>query len=59
MRKALIRTRGLADAAWLLIGRLGVGYREPIRRVLSRPSRLEIRGEYHTGDDVGAMIDSC
>ena len=23
--------------------------------VLSRPSRLEIRGEYRTGDDVGAM----
>jgi hypothetical protein len=28
---------------------------EQIRSVLSRPSRLEIRGEYRTGDDVGAM----
>ena len=28
---------------------------EQIRSVLSRPSRLEIRGEYHTGDDIGAM----
>jgi Laminin B (Domain IV) len=26
-----------------------------IRRVLRRPSRLEIRGEYRTGDDVGAI----
>jgi len=28
---------------------------EQIRSVLVRPSRLEIRGEYRTGDDVGAM----
>jgi laminin B (domain IV) len=28
---------------------------EQIRSVLGRPSRLEIRGEYRTGDDVGAM----
>jgi hypothetical protein len=28
---------------------------EQIRSVLSRPSRLEVRGEYRTGDDVGAM----
>jgi hypothetical protein len=28
---------------------------EQIRSVLSRPARLEIRGEYRTGDDVGAM----
>ena len=28
---------------------------EQIRSVLSRPSRLEIRGEYRTGDDIGAM----
>jgi hypothetical protein len=28
---------------------------EQIRSVLRRPSRLEIRGEYRTGDDVGAM----
>jgi hypothetical protein len=28
---------------------------EQIRNVLGRPSRLEIRGEYRTGDDVGAM----
>jgi hypothetical protein len=28
---------------------------EQIRSVLSRPSRLEIRGEYRTGDDVGAI----
>jgi hypothetical protein len=28
---------------------------EQIRSVLNRPSRLEIRGEYRTGDDVGAM----
>jgi hypothetical protein len=28
---------------------------EQIRSVLSRPSRLEIRGEYRTGDDAGAM----
>ena len=28
---------------------------EQIHSVLSRPSRLEIRGEYRTGDDVGAM----
>ena len=28
---------------------------EQIRSVLSHPSRLEIRGEYRTGDDVGAM----
>ena len=28
---------------------------EQIHSVLSRPSRLEIRGEYRTGDDTGAM----
>lgn len=28
---------------------------EQIRAVLTQPSRLEIRGEYRTGDDVGAM----
>jgi hypothetical protein len=28
---------------------------EQIRRVLVQPSRFEIRGEYRTGDDVGAM----
>jgi hypothetical protein len=28
---------------------------EQIRSVLTRPSRLEIRGEYRTGDDAGAM----
>jgi hypothetical protein len=28
---------------------------EQIRSVLIRPSRLEVRGEYRTGDDVGAM----
>jgi hypothetical protein len=28
---------------------------EQIRSVLGRPSRLEIRGEYRTGDDSGAM----
>jgi hypothetical protein len=28
---------------------------EQIRSVLSHPIRLEIRGEYRTGDDVGAM----
>ena len=28
---------------------------EQMRSVLSRPLRLEIRGEYRTGDDVGAM----
>jgi len=28
---------------------------EQIRSVLGRPSALEIRGEYRTGDDVGAM----
>ena len=28
---------------------------EQIRSVISQPSRLEIRGEYRTGDDIGAM----
>jgi hypothetical protein len=28
---------------------------EQIRSVLNRPTRLEIRGEYLTGDDIGAM----
>ena len=28
---------------------------EQIRSVLRQPSRLEIRGEYRTGDDIGAM----
>jgi hypothetical protein len=28
---------------------------EQIRSALIRPSRLEIRGEHRTGDDVGAM----
>jgi laminin B (domain IV) len=28
---------------------------EDIHNVLSRPFRLEIRGEYRTGDDIGAM----
>jgi hypothetical protein len=28
---------------------------EQIRSVLSQPTRLEIRGEYRTGDDIGAL----
>lgn len=28
---------------------------EQIRSVLTQPTRLEIRGEFHTGDDTGAM----
>jgi len=28
---------------------------EPMRRVLANPTSLEIRGEYHTGPDEGAL----
>ena len=32
---------------------------EQIRSVLANPTSLEIRGEYHTGPDEGALDTSC